>query len=153
MSTVKQTLATAAALTKTLASLANGSGRAATARDNTTNLYTAADIRVQIKTGASGVSSTGYVNVYLLRSEDGTSYDDAFAGSDAAYTPVNAILLGTMVCNANATTYHKVFSTEELGITLPAKYSIGVQNNTGAALDSTEGSHVIQVREKYLTVA
>jgi len=153
MANVKQALGTAATMTKTLASLANGSGRAATAIDNGTNLHVSADVRVKIKTGASGVSSTGYVAVYLLRSEDGTNYDDGFGGTDAVYTPVNAILLGYINAVANATTYNKVFDLAELGITLPAKWSIGLLNQTGAALSSTEGDHEIKYREKYLTVA
>lgn len=151
MANIKQEFGTPAAMTKTLASLADGSGRAATAVDNSTNKMISADVRVKIKTGASGVSATGYVGVYLIRSEDGTDYDDAFAGSDAAYTPKNAELLGIMEANANATTYHKVFDLRKLGITLPKKWSIGVLNKTGAALDSTEGSHEIKYTEKYYT--
>lgn len=153
MASIKTSLAAASDLTITIASLANGSGRASTAVDNSTNLYLSADIRVKIKTNAAGTSATGYVSVYLLRSEDGTDYDDAFAGSDAAYTPVNALLLGTINAVANATTYHKVFDTAELGLTLPAKWAIGIVNSTGAALDSTGGNHEISKREKYFTIA
>lgn len=153
MANIKNEFNTAADLTITIASLANGSGRAATARDNSTGKYLSADVRVKIKTNAAGTSATGFVSVYLIRSEDGTDYDDAFAGSDAAYTPVNALLLGTINAVANATTYHKVFDTAELGLSLPAKWSIGIVNSTGAALDSTAGNHEVSIREKYLTVA
>lgn len=153
MATIKQTYETAASATITIASLASGSGRASTAIDNTSNLDISSDIRVKIKTGASGTSSTGYVSVYLLRSEDGTSFDDAFGGTDAAYTPVNALLLGTISATANATTYAKVFDLAELGITLPAKWAIGIVNSTGGTLDSTAGNHEIKYRNKYYTVA
>lgn len=153
MSNIKQALGAQADLTITLASLANGYGRAATAVDNTSNLYISSDIRVKIKTGASGVLSSGVVSVYLIRSEDGTDYDDSFAGSDAAYTPVNAIFLGSINAVANATTYQRVFDTSELGLTLPAKWSIGIVNSTGAAFDSTAGNLEVSIRPKYLTIA
>lgn len=138
-------------MTISLASITNANGRAGTAVDNSTGLYISADIRVKVKTGASGTSSTGYVGVYLIRSEDGTNYDDSFGGTDAAYTAVNAILLGNIAVSANATTYVKTFDTAELGITLPAKWSIGIMNNSGGTLDSTGGNHSVTYREKYLT--
>ena len=153
MADIKQKLYNAETPTKTLASLANDAGRASTAVDNTTNLAINADIRVKVKTGASGVVATGYVAVYLVRSEDGTNFDDAFGGTDGAYTPVNAVLLGYITANANGTTYVGVFDTAQLGITLPAKYCIGVLNKTGAALSSTEGDHGISVRPKYVQSA
>lgn len=153
MASVKQAVNTAGTGTITIASLANGSGRAMTAVDNTTNLYISADIGLKIKTGASGTSTTGKVDVYLIRSYDGTSYDDAYAGSDAAYTPVNALYLGYINTVANATTYYKVFDTAEMGLTLPRKWAIGIVNNSGAALDSTAGNHELKYTEKYLTVA
>lgn len=153
MASIKQALNTAAAMTITLASLANGSGRAATAIDNSSGLYLDADIRVKVKTNAAGTSATGYCDVYLVSSEDGTNYDDAFAGSDAAITPVNVRKLGTITTNANATTYIGLFSVASLGITLPTKWSIAIVNNSGAALDSTGGNHSVNIREKYLTVA
>jgi hypothetical protein len=150
MATIKTTLGTQADLTITLASLASGSGRASTAVDNTSDLYISADVRVKVTT--SGTSATGYVSVYLLRSEDGTSYDDAFAGSDAAYTPVNALLLGTVLTPATST-YHKTFDTAELGLTLPAKWAIGIVNSSGNALSATAGEHEVSIRPKYYTVA
>jgi hypothetical protein len=153
MADIKTTFGTPAAMTLTLASLADAAGRAATAIVNTTTKALSADVRVKVKTGASGVSATGYVAVYLVRSEDGSSYDDGFAGSDAAFTPVNATLLGILTANANATTYQKVFDLAALGITLPEKWSIAVLNKTGAALDSTGGNHEVKYTEKYYTVA
>lgn len=151
MASVKQAVGTSTALTLTIASLANGSGRCSTAVDNSTNLYITSDIGLKIKTNASGTSSTGYVNVYLVRSYDGTSYDDAFAGTDAAYTPVNATLLGTIYTPANATTYYKTFDIAELNITLPKKWAIAIVNYSGAALDSTAGNHEAKYTEKYYT--
>lgn len=153
MSNIKQEYNTGASLTITLASLANGSGRASTAIDNSTNKFISADIRVKIKTASSGVSGAGYCSIYLVRSEDGTNFDDSFGGTDAALTPINSTLLGVMTTNSNGTTYNKVIDTNELGLTLPAKWSIAIVNSSGAALDSTAGNHSITIREKYITLS
>ena len=153
MATVLQSFISNTAATITIASLANGSGRAATAVDNTSAKAVSADIRVKIKTAAAATSATGYVSVYLIRSDDGTNYEDAFAGSDAAYTPVNALLLGTINAVANATTYTKVFDTAELGLTLPQKFSVAIVNSSGASLDGTAGSHAVTYELKAFTVA
>jgi hypothetical protein len=150
MATILQSYIANTAATITLASLANGSGRASTAIDNTSVKAMSADIRVKLTT--SGTSATGYASVYLIRSDDGTNYDDAFAGSDGAYTPINAILLGTIATPATST-YVKVFDTAELGLTLPIKYCIGIVNSTGNALHATAGNHSVTVETKALTVA
>lgn len=153
MANIKNEFNTSGTLTLTIASLANGSGRCSTAVDNTSGKYLSADIGIKVKTNAAGTSSTGYVSVYLVRSYDGTTYEDAFAGSDAAFTPVNAILLGIINTVANATTYYRVFDTAELGISLPKKWAIAIVNSSGAALDSTGGNHEAKYTEKFLTVA
>ena len=153
MADIKQAYNTGASLTITLASLANGSGRASTAIDNSTNKFISADIRVKVKTNSSGTSSTGYCSIYLVRSDDGTNFDDSFGGTDGALTVKNALLLGTMITNANATTYQMVIDTSELSLTLPAKWSIAVVNNSGASLDGTGSNHEITIREKYMTSA
>jgi hypothetical protein len=149
MASIKNEFNTAGTATITLASLANGSGRASTAIDNSTGKYLSADIRVKVTT--SGTSAPGYVSVYLIRSEDGTNYDDSFGGSDAAYTPVNALLLGTIATPATAA-YIKTFDTAELGLTLPAKWCIGIVNRTGNTLNATAGNHSVTFREKFLSV-
>ncbi len=149
MATAKQNFIGNVAATITLASLANGSGRASTAIDNSSDLAISADIRVKIKT--SGTSATGYASVYLIRSDDGTNFDDAFAGTDGAYTPINAILLGTIATPATAT-YVKVFDTAELGLSLPLKYCIGIVNSTGNALTATAGDHSVTVEKKNFSI-
>jgi hypothetical protein len=140
MAELKIKLGTSTAFTLTLASLANGAGRAATAIDNSSTNAMSADIYLKIKTGASGTLTTGYLDIYLIRSEDGTTYDDNFAGTNAAFTPINATKIGIISAVANATTYVAVINTQLIG-DLPRKFSIGVVNNTGGALDSTEGNH------------
>lgn len=152
MATISQLLANSAAATITIASLANASGRASTAIDNSSLLNYSADIFLKLKTGASGVSATGYVDVYLIRSEDGTNYEDGFAGTDGAYTPANATKIGIITANANGTTYTAVLNTSMFG-ELPRKFCIGIYNATGAALDATGGSHAISFSAKKHTVA
>lgn len=148
MATIKQLFGTATALTITIASLADSSGRGSTAVDNGTTLAFGVDVRVKVKTNAAGTSATGYVAVYLVGSEDGTTYEDGFGGTDGAFTPVNARLLGYITANANATTYNAVFDTNALGITLPRKWCIAILNKTGAALDATGTNHEIKYTEK-----
>ncbi len=153
MASIKQAYETTDTLTITLASLGSAAGRGSTAVDNTTNKDPWAKVFVKIKTGASGVSATGTVNVYLIGSADGTNYDDGFGGTDAAYTPVNAKLIGYLTANANATTYQKTINLEDLGVELPEKFAIGIYNNTGAAFDSTAGNLAVIVVRNYKTVA
>ena len=148
MATIKQQYGTNSTLTITLASLANNSGRAGTAVDNSTDNFISADIRVKVKTG-TGTSANSYAEVYLIRSEDGTNYDDNFSGSDSAYTAKNAILLGTMTLDANTTTFTKTFDTQQVGITLPKKWSIGIVNKSGGAISATAGDHEIKYTGKY----
>lgn len=152
MAIAKQVYQTSDTLTITIASLANGSGRCSTAIDNTSTLDITADVGLKIKTNAAGTSATGYVSVYLVRSYDGTSYDDAFAGTDGAFTPINATFLGTISATANATTYYKVFDLAELGITLPKKWAIAIVNSTGASLDATGGSHECKATRKHYSI-
>lgn len=153
MASIKNAYETADTPTITLASLANASGRGSNAIDNTSNKDLLAKVFLQIKTGASGVVASGYVSVYLIGSADGTNYDDSFAGSDAAYTPVNARLVGYISAVANATTYQKTFNLEDQGIELPQKFAIGVYNNTGAAFDTTAANFNLKVVRSYKTVA
>lgn len=133
--------------TVTLASLASGSARQSTVIDNSSNLYQDALVLLKIKSGASGVSATGVVNVYAFATVDGgTSYSENAGASDAAITltsPPNVRLIGQMNVVGNATTYYSpLFSVASaFGGILPEKWGIIIQNQTGASLDSTEGNH------------
>lgn len=132
-------------ITCTLASLGNTSLRQSTVIDNTTNLFLDALVELKIKTNAAGTSSTGYVAVYAYGTVDGgTDYTGGASGTDGAYSNLkdNLVLIGTISATANATTYIKHFSiASAFGGNMPAKWGIVVENQTGAALDSTEGNH------------
>jgi hypothetical protein len=133
--------------TCTLASLTNNSARQSTVIDNSSNLDLDALVQLQIKSGASGTATTGYVACYVFATADaGTTYTENAGATDAAITltsPTNLLLLGIVNVVANATTYKgPVWSVASLfGGNMPKKWGIVIQNLTGGTLDSTEGSH------------
>lgn len=146
-----------ASFTITLASLASstsGVGRQSTLVDNTSNLYTSAQIDLKITTGTSPTANT-LVYVYLIRSDNNTPIiDDGAGSSDAGLTVVNAPLLGTILVSAATSNaaYYGIFDTKFLG-SLGPKWGIAVVNSTGAALNSTEGNHVKEYLGIYQTVS
>jgi len=137
------------AITVTLASLANNGQREGTAIDNSTNCYLDALVGGKIKSGASGTSSTGTINVYATGTTDGgTTYSDGATGSDAGITltsPPNAKLIGIINVVANATTYKfGPFSVAAaFNNILPEKWGLIFENKTGGTLDSTGGNHAV----------
>ena len=132
--------------TITLASLANSSsgvGRQSTLVDNTTNKYVSALVYLSITVGTSPTANTP-IYVYLLRSNnDNPIVDDGGGSSDAGITIINAPLLGVINCSATTSNvaYVGIFDTSPLG-PLGPKWGIAVVNNTGVALNSTEGNHL-----------
>lgn len=133
MATVTLNVTNTQGVTITLASLANGSTATSSAIDNSSNKFVSANVRVKVKTGASGVAATGSCSVFLARSTDGgTDYDDS-----------NGAFLGALPTVANATTYTRTFSTEQLG-PIGSHWKVAVVNNSGAALDSTAGNHEVE---------
>lgn len=143
-----------------MASLANGSGWEFASVSNTTNLDLDALLMVKIKTGASGVSATGYVNIWLWGSSDnGTTKPDNITGSSAALTlisPGNLTLAGPPLnAIANATTYKsRIYSVAQaFGGFLPPTWGMAVENKTGAAFDSTGSNFAILYCRVQATVA
>lgn len=117
-------------ITITLASLANAAWATSNAIDNS-NVFKEAHVQLKIRTGASGVSSTGYFDVVLLASGDGgTSYAD----------PASGVWLGRVSATANSTTYYGAFSTATFGV-LPRNWKVAVYNGSGATTSGTAGDH------------
>lgn len=148
MADIKQKFGTnGQTLTCTMASLANNGARQSNQVDNGTDLFLDVLVMIKVKTGASGVSATGYVNVYAFGTVDqGTTNTENAGASDAAITltsPPNVRLIGSISCVANATTYiGGPFSVAAaFGGVMPERWGIVIENKTAAALDSTEGSH------------
>lgn len=126
MATATLNVTNSGTITATLTSVTNGSSVTSSAIDNSTNKYLSALVSVQVKTNAAGTSATGSVSVFLVRSVDGGStYDDGQ-------------FLGALPTIANATTYKRIFSTEQLG-PLGSSWKIIVTNNSGATLDASVG--------------
>ena len=156
MSDIKQKFGTSnQTVTVTVASLANGSARASTAVDNTTNLFFDALVSVKVKSGAASTSATGAVNVYAYGTVDGgTTYTEAATGSDAALTltsPTNLRLVGVINVVANATTYQAgPFSiASAFGGALPALWGVVIENRSGGTLDATGGNHSVVYQGVY----
>jgi hypothetical protein len=144
MSTIKPVYTASATITVTVASLASGSARASAAVDNSSNLFDDALVTLKIKTNAAGTSATGYCNIYAFASSNaGTYYSDGASGSDSAQTLTkNARLIGVMSTIANATTYQSgPYSIAQAFGSMPRNWGIIVENQSGAALDSTGGNH------------
>lgn len=134
-------------ITCTLASLTNTSVRQATVVDNSSNVFNEALVHVKVKSGGSGTATTGYVNVYAYGTADGgTTYTEGASGSDGSITltsPTNARWIGSINVVANATTYNggPFPVSPAFGGTLPEKWGIIIENQSGGTLDSTEGNH------------
>lgn len=135
-------------ITITLASLANAAARQSSVIDNTGNNFIDVLVSLIIKAPASSTSATGYVNVYVFGSNDGgTNYSENAGASDAAITlvsPTNLRLLGQINIVANGVTYKSSLMSvaAAFGGTMPDKWGIVVQNNTGGTLDTTESNHI-----------
>lgn len=130
-------------LTISMASVVANAGRESTAVDNSTNKWVDALLVVKIKTGGSGTSSTGMVNIYAYGSVDGGStYSGNATGSDASCTPTNMVQIGSIAVSANATEYKSAVLSvaAAFGGSLPERWGIAILNLTGATLDSTSGN-------------
>lgn len=141
----------------TLTSLGNGSARESTVVDNSTNLFMDALVTVKLKAGSSGVSTSGYVNIYAYGTVDGgTAYSEALTGSDAAATltsPTQLRLVGVIHVVANNGSYRAgPFSVAQaFGGVLPEKWGLVVENKSGAALSSTGSDHELRYQGVYAT--
>lgn len=143
---IKSKFGTPTALTITLASLANAAGRASTLVDNTTAKAGKVLIEVMVKSNGTPTAGRTY-DVYLIRSDnDGTAHvSDGFAGSDAAFTPVNAKPIGSIRCAGSASEVsYGEFIVRDPG----PKFAVAVYNNSGQALTATGGDH----RVRYMNI-
>lgn len=135
---IKVTTVAEAAFTITLASLADGAGRSSASVSNSSE-YPSAKVSVEMTTGGTAPDDGSVFTVYLLL-DMGTIATDGWGGTDAAFTPQNAKILGTIsVTDDTATEFSDVFDTLPVcpgG--LPATWGIAIYNETGQAISSTE---------------
>lgn len=126
--------------TITLASLANNAGRSSASISNSSD-YPAAIVSLKIRSGGTTPTADTVYQVYLLR-DTGTIASDGWGGSDAAFTPLNAVLMGTIKVTADINTdfYGADFDTSDFGPLGPT-WGIAIYNASGQALNATEGNH------------
>jgi len=135
---------TATAFTKTLASLANATGRQTTIVDNTTARFSRLIIHAKITLGTSPTANRG-IYFYLIR-DDGEATplrSDGAGASDAALTPLNSQLLGALstgTAPATGTVLTGDFIVDEPG----KKFGAIIFNDSGVALNATEANHVVE---------
>lgn len=135
----------------TLASLANNSARQSNSVTNTNGPATGIGwqddaFQLEVKTGASGTSSSSLVQVYISWSPDGgTTWIGGATGSDGSYT-INGdeIPFFAFLTNGNATKFTSGASVRQALGFMPQMWAFIVLNSTGAAFDSTEGNHLKQ---------
>lgn len=147
---VLQKLGTLSNFTCTVASLATsavGVGRQSTLISNASAKVYGAKVFVKITVGTTPTINTS-IFVYLIGADDATTptvSTDAAGASDAAWTAVNARLLGVISVPATTsdTAYYGVFDTGALG-PLPAAWGIGISHNTAVNLNSTGGNHLLK---------
>jgi hypothetical protein len=147
-------------ITCSIASLASAAARQSTAVDNTGNKYLDALVMVAVKNHAT-TAPTGDKAVYVWAYgtvDDGTTYTDAATGTDGGVTldsPRHVVLLGAIYFTAAAQTKKAGpwSVAKAFGGVLPAKWGIVIDNQTGAALDTTEGNHKKLYQGIYATVA
>lgn len=139
MATIRQNLTSNQSITITLASLANAATAVSNAIDNSSSLYIGADVQIKFKTGAA-VSGSGTLDVYMVRSLDGTGtlYDDSSANT--------ATLIDNFPAPTSAATQVVSMSIE----VLPSRWKLVVVNNTGDALDSSGASFSVIFEGKKL---
>jgi hypothetical protein len=137
MADIKMKYDAAEDITITLASLADDTTAASSEIDNTSDLYEDYLVRFSIKTGASGVSASGKIFFYAAGAIDdsGRTYPTNNKGQIPLGLPMSA--------TANATTYTSDVYSVRMAFNgvIPAYFKVVVDNQTGTALDSTEGNH------------
>lgn len=153
MADIKSAYGAKTTITWTGTSLASGSARESTVVDNTSNKFLNARVRVQTKGQASG---TTLVDVYVYTSLGDTTYTDAATGSDAAFTAANrrnSRFLGSIQMNAATSAVQGELPgvASAFGGIMPDKWGLIIINNSGAALSSTAGDHVIEYEGVYAT--
>lgn len=133
----------------TLASLASAAARSSAVVNNNSTLYEDVLLFFKLTTAASGVSTTGYVNIYGYGTVDGSTYPDGVVGTDSAVTlsaPPNLVLLAQINANVNSKTftYGPVSFCRMYGLDrLPQKWGIVVVNLTNAAFNATVANFAV----------
>ncbi len=152
MATISQNRATAASITCTVTSLADGGYRCSAVVDNTTNLYMDAQLNVSIQAGAP--TADGKISVFAYGGMDGTTiYDGGLNGANETITwgttpstssveGFNQLKLLTVLSVDSTDDNNDIEATigsvaAAFGGILPARWGLVVLNETGATLNAT----------------
>ena len=172
MANIKAALGGTTTITCVLTSVANYASRESTVVNNTSNLYTDAQVMVKIQMSAIPVSD---IWVTLDTSLDNTNFAVPATGADAAITVpgmdkfagevqgqqhwnTDLLMVGKVSCpsslTATGTTIANLGSMAQVysgGNSLPPFWGPVFSNCSGAALGSTVGNHVIWYDGTYFT--
>jgi hypothetical protein len=107
--------------------------------DNSTTRYGLIHLWVTLKTMTTSFAA-GFGYVFFIAS-DGTHITDGAGASDAAFTAVNATMLGALSLTTAATTYIKDFWIADPG----PYWTVAISQNTVAILDSSAGGTIYWV--------
>ena len=107
-----------------LATLANGSTVTSPTIDNTSDLNLDALVEIEVAT-ASGATATGYVEIFIKASVNGTDFDDD--NNDKWAGTVNLVTAGV------ATRRRMVSVASSFGGAMPPYWQIRIRNSTGGA--------------------
>jgi hypothetical protein len=164
---MKEAYAASAAYTITLTSLATSStlvaGRESTAVSNTTNLYSDYLCGGRITMGAAAPTVDKTIEVWAYGSVNDTpTYPDVFDGTDSAETVTSVNVkrsalrfVDRMFVDASANRaywFGPVTLAQVFGGRLPKNHGLFVVQDSGQALSSTAGDHVLNYTGCFQTV-
>lgn len=138
-------------------------GRESTAIDNGTERALDYEISGKITVGTSPTTAKE-LRVYVVGLMDDTpTWPDGFTGSDANKTVSTAgtrdaacrlaAVIATVATSDQGYWFGPISVAALFGGLVPKKFLVWVVHNTGVALNSTAGNHVIKVRPIYEAVA
>lgn len=141
MANVKLAYGSATSITITLNSLGSGSIAVATEVVNTTDLFE--DVLIELLLDPGTAASPFAINVYISTSIDETNFSET--------TNVeNMVFLGSIYAPSTTALRARAFSVAQAMGTVPPEWKLVVQNQSGAALNSSGNS--AQYRGVYRTV-
>jgi hypothetical protein len=147
------------AITISLASLASSAtwvaGRNSSIISNATDLFLDVLLSGKIRVGTTPVAGTS-INVFVYAQMDDTpTYPDSLTGSDAAFTCTSAGITQGYLMLARSLMVDSATSDRDYpfsGVSIarlfdgfmPQRWGVFVSHNTGVALNSTGGNHVLK---------
>ena len=151
MANRKLNYGTRAAVTITLASLANAAYRESNEIDNSSTLAIDAMLAGKVTTGTSPTTATS-ITIYVSASDGTTARPGNLTGSDAGVTPAGEQTqweIGRIIAVDNTSNHTYEWCIPSVaalfGGILPKKYSVVVLNSSGVALNATGGNHELNV--------